>query len=1293
MQHWKRHMFLVLALGLLCTALSAQVSFVPNAGQWDDQVAFRAELNGGVLWAEQNSLCFLLMNEDVNVFNHDNLRKEDLDPKAHIYRMQFLGAQQPLHVGKKQESHFLNYYLGNDPNRWAQGVHPFKQVSYNELYPGISMLLYSKSANLKYDLKVAPGADPSQIRLTYEGAESMRIRNKQLVIGTSLGPVIEQAPYAYQLINGKIVEVECAFVLENDEVTFELGTYDPDFQLIIDPEISFASYIGSAASNFGFTATDDHEGNLIAGACVFGAGYPTTTGAIQTTWDFLVNGYCDIAVSKFSEDGSQLLYSTYMGGAGLEMPHSIIADSNGDYIVMGTTGSTNFPTTTGCYQPDLVGGPPFSFSTFFVNASHDDGSDFFVAKFNGDDSGLMASTFVGGFGTDGLNVADKLFYNYGDSFRGEVIVDDQDRVIVASNTQSSEFPMVGNQPQSSLGGGSDGIVFRMSADLSDLEWSSYLGGINDDAAYSVQTDSNGKLYVCGGAKSIDFPVGDGYDSSHNGDVDAFLVKIDPNVGNVEAGTYLGTDDYDQAYFVQLDTQEQVYIIGQTTGDFPINGDVYNNPGSGQFLAKFNEDLSTLIWSTTIGTGSGNVDVSPTAFLVSDCDQLYWSGWGGLTNSGNSNYALWSTTEGLPITPDAYQNNTDGSDFYLCVLSPDAASLDYATYFGGDVSREHVDGGTSKFDKDGSVYQAVCAGCGGNDDFPSTAGAWSTDNGSSNCNLGVFKFDLASINAQVEIDGPNEVCEGEPAQFLNYTTGGSEYQWFFGDGTTSTAFEPEHVFESDGTFEVMLVAMDENDCLSSDTAYIEITVLTGVDPQIEEVDPICDGASVQLFGSGSENMYWLDDPTLSATDVPDPIASPSETTTYYLVDFNACETDTVSITVTFNLVESEISDNTTICIGQSTTISASGGADYVWSPVTGLADPLASSTTAAPEETTIYTVTITTEEGCVVEEEVTITVETDPPGGAIYPDIQLCTGFSAQLEAANGFSWEWSPAATLDDPFVQFPVASPEVTTTYFVEVTNACGTGTDQVTVELIFPQVTAGSDGTICLNEWHPVWAEGAESYAWVPALWVQNWTAQETYVSPPENTVFTVYGTDEYGCVATDQVAVNVLPLPYLDAGPDQVVQWLDPTNLYGTSDEPDFWWTESEELSCTDCLNPQLYPETSGWYVLNAIDANGCVNRDSVFVEVFMPVYVPNAFTPDGDGINDIFKVYGENIQNFQIEIRDRWGELIFESNDPEQVWNGSVRGGEYLVQTDVYIWTIWFDSIEGRTKLTGHVTVLR
>ena len=150
------------------------------------------------------------------------------------------------------------------------------------------------------------------------------------------------------------------------------------------------------------------------------------------------------------------------------------------------------------------------------------------------------------------------------------------------------------------------------------------------------------------------------------------------------------------------------------------------------------------------------DIAPSAFLVSDCGQIYFSGWGGDVNlSGQS---LSSNTTGLPTTPGTFQASTDGSDFYLMVLEPEATGLNYATFFGGGITAEHVDGGTSRFDKNGNVYQAVCAGCGGQDDFPTTPGAWSNTNNSFNCNLGVFKFALAQTLAIIDINGPTYLCD-------------------------------------------------------------------------------------------------------------------------------------------------------------------------------------------------------------------------------------------------------------------------------------------------------------------------------------------------------------------------------------------------------------------------------------------------------------------------------------------------------------------------------------------------------
>ena len=184
-----------------------------------------------------------------------------------------------------------------------------------------------------------------------------------------------------------------------------------------------------------------------------------------------------------------------------------------------------------------------------------------------------------------------------------------------------------------------------------------------------------------------------------------------------------------------------------------------------------------------GTGGAFPDISPSAFLVNNCGNIFVSGWGGATGTQQG------STFGLPTTPNAEQLSTDGNDFHLLVLFKDAVSLLYATFFGGPISNEHVDGGTSRFDKNGIVYQSVCGGCGGNSDYPTTPGVWSNTNNSSNCNNAVFKFDMSDIDAKLSVLPQNEGCVPFNATFQNTSTGGLTYFWDYGDGTTSNRALP------------------------------------------------------------------------------------------------------------------------------------------------------------------------------------------------------------------------------------------------------------------------------------------------------------------------------------------------------------------------------------------------------------------------------------------------------------------------------------------------------------------------
>ena len=1271
--------------------MSGQIEFVQNNGQWHSNVQYKANVPGGSIFLENKAFTYRFYDADLVAQLHLPDPEFEMPEfiSRHAFQVEFLGSSNTQLSGEKEKSNYYNFYLSDNEDEWQSEVPCYEKVRYPDLYDGIDMVIYQKENTLKYDFLLEPGAAPEQIRMGFKGVDDIFIKEGEFHLKTSLNELIELEPYAFQFIDGKIIEIECQFKLEYGELFFELGEYDNRYKLTIDPEITFSTFVGASSDNFGATATNDSEGNLIGAATVFGNNYPLTFGAEQ---DLFSGGYTDCAITKFSADGTDVLYSSFLGGSANEIPHSLICDQDDNIILIGTTGSPDFPTTLFAYQTENNGGPSIMFSSL---SNHVNGCDLFISKFTEAGTGLSASTFLGGDDTDGLNFGEMLHYNYGDLFRGEVITDEDNNIIVATVTASGDFPMEGGSPISSnQGGETDAVVFKLDPSLTDLIWSSYLGGGGADAAYSVQLNSNNDYVVAGGTKSSDFPFTSGADdTSFNGEVDGFICIFSEDGNDIDYCTFNGTSEYNQNYFVQLDMFDNIYVIGQTEGNMPIIGDVYNNPGSGQFISKFNSDLSSLEWQTTIGTGSGEIDISPTAFLVSDCDQIYFSGWGGATNQFNSPYANSSSTTGMPITGDAFQSDTDGSDFYLAVLTAEASQLSYATFFGGDVSNEHVDGGTSKFDKNGSVYQAVCAGCGGNSDFPSTPDVWSPTNPSSNCNLGVFKFDLATLNASISIDGPSEVCEGQAVQFNNYSIGGTDYEWDFGDGFGSAEFEPEHIFEDFGEFEVSLIVTHINDCIDPDTTSIFITILEGVDPYADVPDLICSGGTVQLQGYGTDNLYWLDDPTLSDTDISNPTATPDVETTYYLVDFNDCESDTVAVEVLFYSIITNISEDDEICIGSSIDLFVEGGVSYQWSPEEYLNNPDIQNPTATPDTTTTFVVTILTEEGCEIEDDVTIEVVVDFPGGNVYPDVGTCIGEPIMLEALDGYSWSWTPTEYLDDPFSQTPIANPPVTTTYFVEVSNICGTGTDELTVLVITPSANAGSDGTICEGTWHPVWATGGEEYYWTPPIYAEDPHSAETNVSPPETMEMIVYVTDEYGCTASAEVSVNVLPAPYVFAGHDQFVDWGEEILLFGSSDGVQSYWTPPDQLSCSECPTPELQPTESGYFVYHTIDELGCASSDSVYIDVFYPIYIPNAFTPNGDGINDFFFVDGVNIREYKLEIWNRWGELVFESTDPSEPWDGSKEGGDHFVQDGIYVWTVTYKVKSGHEKLIGHVSLTR
>jgi len=1293
----------LLALAFSASGAAPKAQFVENKGQWPEQVLYRVLIPGGALFVERSAFTYVLFSD--SPLRHHGLKHDVRVPpgegKAHAYRVHFEGGQARYHQGSLPLPHYENHFIGNDPAHWGTGCSVFGEVLLKEVWPGIDLRIDGREG-IKYDFIVAPGVDPRQVRMRYEGHNRLLLKNSEVRVGLITGEVIEGAPIGYKkrLLNahgeGGTLHAEYAepkphalrYVLEGDVISFT-AQRDPEAQLIIDPLLTFGSYSGSTADNFGFTATYDNSGHLYGGGIVFNTGYPITLGVLQGVF---AGGNCDVGISKWSPDGSTLVWSTYLGGSGSESPHSLVVNDQDELFVMGATGSANFPTTPGCFDSSFnPGGGSVSWTNILggYGITHPNGTDLFVAHFNTAATTLIGSTYLGGSGHDGINNSSTVSHNYGDHFRGEIALDAIGNPVIATSTRSADMPTTPGAPQPTIGGGQDAYLCRLNPGLTTLLFGTYHGGTADDNGLGVQFDSAGRIFLAGGTASSDLPVPGGpFDATPNGGVDGYVARYSPSGNALLSCTYLGTSAYDQCYFVQLNTADEVFVVGQTHGAYPVTPGKYANPGSAQFVHKLNNALTTSLWSTRLGNGDIGQDLSPTAFLVSDCGQIYLSGWAGSTNSNAGNSS--SSTTGSPITPGAFQSTTTGSDVYLMVLQPEATGLAYATFFGGS-SSEHVDGGTSRFDKNGTVYQAVCAGCGSQDDFPTTPGAWSQTNGSNNCNLGVFKFDLSPAQAIIGINGPSIICAGANAQFTNNSIGGTDYLWNFGDGSATTTVQaPAHTYTTPGEYTVTMVLSDNSGCAPGDTASLTLTVLPLPVAVVEPVAPICPGGTAQLNASGGLTYSWSPSTGLSATDIADPIASPSITTLYSVTVSDACGSDSEQVTVTVIVPQYTLTPDTSICLGASITLQATGGGTYEWLTnatlsATGIANPV-----ATPDTLEVYNVTITTPQGCIVVDSVTVDVYSAPPQPQLQ-DTTICFGTSAQLIATPADFYAWQPMPGISTLNVQSPIVSPTVPTTYIVYLENACGSLTDSAFVDIIFVVANAWPDTLVCPGYPVPLGASGGITYAWTPTAGLSSASIANPVATPAESTLYQVVAFDAIGCSDTAFAFVELRPWPEVQAGPDMLIDYGTVVQLTATGNGT--WvWSPTNGLSDPGSPSPFVRPEESTTYSVTLTDSVGCTKTDQLTIIVTGSLYVPNTFTPDGDGFNDLFGALGKDIAEFELLVFDRWGLLVWGTDQLDGRWDGSYGGSPAAI--DTYVWKVKATERSGRRReAIGHVNLLR
>lgn len=625
------------------------LTFEANQGQATDSVKFLSRGSGYSLFLNATeAVLWLTKPQSAAKAGKPDFRGDSEAPRnqAAVLRMQLVGANPtPEVAGLDEQPGTSNYFIGNDRKRWRTNIPTFAKVQYTDVYPGVDLLFYGNQHQVEYDFVVAPGVDPSSIRLAFSGADRLTIDPRgNLVIDAAGTEVVLQAPRIYQEIKGPEPgfrqEIEGRYVFNGDHhMGFQMGEYDPRLALVIDPVLVYSTYLGGGDVDQGLRIAVDTAGNAYVVGSTRSVDFPTEN-AIQP--DLMVGGGIeDVFVTKLNAAGTALVYSTYLGGTDHDSPGNIAVDSAGNAYVAGGTASPDFPTVNPFQALHQAGdafvtkiaaaGDALVYSTYlggiqgewgnaiavdstgnaYVTGRTDSESDFptanpfqsmrtlvdstsdaFVTKFTADGSSLVFSTYLGKG-------------NYDEGF--SIVVDAGGNAYVAGATRSSNFYTL-NPLQVTCGscatGLEDTFLTKFSADGTALVYSTFLGGNGIDFPGDIALDSRGNTYLVGLTRSTNFPTARPIQATNGGNLDAFVTKVG-SAGNVFIySTYLGASNDDQALDITLDIAGNAYIAGATTSaDFPIATPLQANFGGGisdGFVSKLNPAGSVLDFSTYIG---------------------------------------------------------------------------------------------------------------------------------------------------------------------------------------------------------------------------------------------------------------------------------------------------------------------------------------------------------------------------------------------------------------------------------------------------------------------------------------------------------------------------------------------------------------------------------------------------------------------------------------------------------------------------------------------------------------------
>ncbi|TAL70121.1 MAG: T9SS type A sorting domain-containing protein [Bacteroidetes bacterium] len=1185
--------------------------FIENKGQWNPEVKFLAKIRGMNCWITDFGIVYdfykIKYDESLDI---DSMRQaepgdwrekryENARRQGQVVKMSFVdclnqsstdrltqqnqGNNSRYEVlGKAKLETYYNYFIGSDSTKWASYVGLYKEIIIKNVYEGIDYRLYFDNGMLRYDLIIQPFADLEKIRMKYEGQDGLEVNeNGELVIKTSIGDVKNQKIYAYQNIHptNNETEIPVRFTQNVDNtIGFVTKNYDKSLALTIDPLI-YSTFIGGIGSEIENDIKVNSAGEAFVTGWTQSADYPVTGGA----YDVSFNGGSDVSVSKLDPIGSSPIYSTFIGGTNSDLVESIAIDATGAAYITGFTNSNNYPTTSGAFDQSFNGN-----------------YDVFVTKLNASGSSLIYSTFIGGSSRD-------------DAYC--ITVDGTGAAYVTGLTSSNNYPTTtGAYDESSNGGNSDIFVTKLNANGSSLNYSTYIGGNNDELANWITLDGTGAVYVTGCTNSSAYPTTIGaIDESYNGAEDVIVTKLNANGSSLIYSTFIGSTLDEVAKNITIDNTGAAYITGWTESlTYPTSLLAYDksqNGGRDIFVSKLNASGSTMEYSTFIGgtafdyANSVITDITGAAYITGD-----------------------TYSSDFPATPYAYDVSFNGDrDVIVSKLNPSGTALLYSTFIGGTGSEKAESMDLNETD---IVY---IIGNTTSPDFPIANAFDGSHNGSDDAF--VTKLSLSPMSIRTGSINPRSYCAGSSIS-IPFTIAGifySENNFTAQLSDESGDFlNPVNIGTLSGTSMGTIIATIPFDIpegysyrvrvISSNPEVIgsdngdDLKIYTLPTPQINDIpNPVCVGNTYEYtsyLSGGITNKWGAVGGTIVGEDNGSNVnilwgSGSSGTVTLVQTNFLTGCKDSVFQTITINPLPTPQITNAPnpVCAGNLYiyTCNITNDVTNKWEAVGGTIDGFDEEqyvniiwgTDSSGIVKLILTNTIT---GCKDSVSQTIAIY-ETPGADILGNNQVCQGYTEYYhtnnivnvsnlwEVENGTIISTTSADTLK---VEWGLTSSGTVTLIRIDTLTSCSdTAVKEIKIKSI-PIVTfiapvvqvCLSDSAIMLDGGNPI--DGTYSGNGVINGWFDP-------LEEGDYEIFYTYKDDE-GCSSTAKDTIKVLP------NPDKPTITRDQRKLISSVAFAYQWYWDSTLIP--SATEKEFTPTEKGYYKVEITDENGCKSISDKF-----------------------------------------------------------------------------------------------